>query len=215
MRVLHRSACPRISVYGLQGILLAHLFLNLPFAVRLILNGWAAIPAERFRLAAALGFGPREVWRHIERPMLRERLAGVALSIFLVCLTSFTVILVMGGGPRATTLELAIYQAFTLEFDLAHAAALASLQMATSLGAAFLGLAAVTPAAFGAGLDRPHARRDRTGPLGLTFDILAITAASLLLALPLCLGRACRRALDIFAAPPGLDLPPCARPPLR
>ena len=31
--------------------------------------------------------------------------------IFVICLSSFAVALTLGGGPRATTLELAIYQA--------------------------------------------------------------------------------------------------------
>ena len=176
---------PKISLYGLDGILLAHVFLNLPFAVRLLLNGWASIPAERFRLAAALGFGPREVWHHIERPMLRAVLPGVTLAIFLVCLTSFTVILVMGGGPRATTLELAIYQAFRLEFDLGHAAALASLQMALSLAAAGLGLAVARPAAFGAGLGRVADRWDRTGRGLQIFDAALLVTTGLFIAAPM------------------------------
>ena len=45
---------------------------NLPLATRLILHGWLAIPAERFRLAASLGFGAPDVMRVLERPMLRE-----------------------------------------------------------------------------------------------------------------------------------------------
>ena len=35
----------RIDIYGLQGVVLAHVFLNLPLAVRLILQAWQAIPA--------------------------------------------------------------------------------------------------------------------------------------------------------------------------
>ena len=37
------------GIYGLSGILAAHVFFNLPLAVRMILHGWQAIPAERFR----------------------------------------------------------------------------------------------------------------------------------------------------------------------
>lgn len=150
-RLLALAGLPTVSIYGLQGVLLAHLFLNLPLAVRMILNGWAAIPAERFRLAATLDFRRRDIFRLIERPMLRAALPGAALAIFLVCLASFTVVLIMGGGPRATSLELAIYQAFRLEFDLTHAASLAMLQALLCLGATLGGLALVGPASFGAG----------------------------------------------------------------
>jgi thiamine transport system permease protein len=43
--------------------------------------------------------------------MLRAVLPGAVLLVFLLCMTSFAVALTLGGGPRATTVELAIYQA--------------------------------------------------------------------------------------------------------
>ena len=46
-----------LSIYGLPGILLAHVFFNLPLVVRLLLQGWDEVPAERLRLAASLGLG--------------------------------------------------------------------------------------------------------------------------------------------------------------
>ncbi len=49
---------PTFTIYGLQGVVLAHVFLNLPLAVRMLLTGWQAIPAERFRLAETLGLPP-------------------------------------------------------------------------------------------------------------------------------------------------------------
>ena len=128
--VLAQFGLPVIPIYGLQGVVLAHVFFNMPLAVRMVLHGWEAIPAERFRLAAGLGFTPADISRHIERPMLRAVLPGTALVIFVICLTSFAVALTLGGGPRATTVELAIYQALRFEFDLPSAARLALLQFA-------------------------------------------------------------------------------------
>lgn len=152
--LLAAGGLPRLSIYGPQGVILAHVFFNLPLATRLFLQGWQAIPAERFRLAAALGFASADLLRHLERPMLRATLPGAWLSIFLVCLTSFAVALTLGGGPRATTIELAIYQAFRFDFDLAHAATLALLQVAICLAALALTRRIVLPTGFGAGLDR-------------------------------------------------------------
>lgn len=173
------------SIYGLSGILLAHVFLNLPLAVRMLLHGWEAIPAERFRLAASLDAMPGATWRLVERPMLAANLPGAGLAIFLICLSSFTVVLVLGGGPRATTLELALYQAFRMEFDLAHAGALGLLQAALALAAAALGLRlvpAVQPGhgRYGAVLRRPG---DRTG--ARLADAAWLAAAAAFLALPL------------------------------
>ena len=90
---------PRLSIFGLQGVLLAHVFLNLPFAVRMILQGWQAIPAERLRLAATLGLPPSAMLRHLESPMLMRVVPGALLVIFLLCLGSFVVALILGGGP--------------------------------------------------------------------------------------------------------------------
>ncbi len=90
-----------IHIYGLHGVVLAHVFFNMPLATRLILQGWAAIPAERFRLAASLNFAPRDTARLLERPMLRQVLPGAFVVIFLICTTSFAVALTLGGGPRS------------------------------------------------------------------------------------------------------------------
>ncbi|WP_135450084.1 thiamine/thiamine pyrophosphate ABC transporter permease ThiP [Tabrizicola caldifontis] len=154
---LQSVGLPPVSIYGLHGVLLAHVFLNLPLATRMILQGWLSIPAERIRLAQSLGFGPAQTFRHLEVPMLREVLPGVALVILVICLTSFAVVLILGGGPRATTIELAIYQAVRFDFDLARAAGLAGVQVlicALATGLAFL---VAAPAGFGTGLDRQAA----------------------------------------------------------
>ncbi len=145
---------PGFSIYGLHGVVLAHVFLNLPLTVRFVLQGWFAVPAERFRLAQSLGMGPAAQFRHLELPMLRSVLPGAAAVVFLLCLTSFAVALTLGGGPKASTLELAIYQALRFDFDLGRAALLAALQFALC-GAVVLATLRVTqPTGFGAGLGR-------------------------------------------------------------
>lgn len=153
-RGLEALGLPAISIYGVHGVVLAHVFLNMPLAVRMILQGWQAVPGERFRLAASLGFGPGAVWRHIERPMLRGVLPGAAVAVFTICLTSFAVALTLGGGPGATTIELGIYQALRFEFDLPRAALLAAVQFALGAAAVLLARGVTVPAGFGAGLDR-------------------------------------------------------------
>ena len=175
---------PTVSIYGWQGVVLAHVFFNLPLSVRLVLHGWAAIPGERLRLAESLGFGPRDMGRHLERPMLREVLPGVWLAVFLVCLTSFAVALALGGGPRATTVELAIYQAFRFDFDLGRAAALGLVQVGISLGAMAMAAFIAVPAGFGAGLDGA-ARIKGPGGWRRLADGLVVALAAGFLILPM------------------------------
>ena len=164
---------PKLQIYGLHGVVLAHVFFNLPLATRLLLQGWDAIPQERFRLAASLGMESREVFRLLEWPMLKERLPAVMLVVFLICLSSFAVALTLGGGPAATTLELAIYQAFHLEFDLARAALLALMQLMLVLAVGMVALRPWTSGRlwrgawrFAAAVGRGHAAFESTRYIG-------------------------------------------------
>ncbi len=178
---LQTVGLPTISIYGLTGVVLAHVFFDLPLATRILLNGWHAIPSERFRLAETLNLP--SPFRHIELPMLRATLPGAALAIFLVCLTSFVVALTLGGGPKATTLELAIYQALRFDFDPGKAALLAAVQFALCAAAVTLSAGFTLPSGLGAGLDRSLTLRPPKGRA--TLDAIAITAAALFLLLPL------------------------------
>ena len=185
---------PTVSIYGFHGVVLAHVFFNLPLAIRLILQGWLAIPAERFRLAASLN---APVGRLLEWPMLRAVVPGVFLVIFLICLTSFAVALTLGGGPRATTVELAIYQALRFDFDLGRAALLACVQFGLCAVAAVASWWITVPAAMGQGFDRVVQRWDRGAPVR---DIVAIALATVFLVVPL--------GMIILRGLPGLtDLP--------
>ena len=120
---------PGGALYGLPGILLAHVFFNAPLMARIFHAALAGIPDGRWRLAAQLGMGGREVWRFVEWPAIRRVAPGACGLVFLLCFTSFALVLMLGGGPRASTLEVAIYEAARLDFDLAKAAALSLLQL--------------------------------------------------------------------------------------
>ncbi|MDU9004171.1 thiamine/thiamine pyrophosphate ABC transporter permease ThiP [Sedimentitalea todarodis] len=191
---------PPLQIYGLHGVVLAHVFFNLPLATRLILQGWQEIPAERFRLAAQLGAGPRAMWQLLEWPMLRQIVPSVLAVIFAICLTSFAVALTLGGGPGATTIELAIYQAFRFDFDLGRAALLSCIQIALTGTAALIALRTARGDGFGSGLDRPVQRWDARGKAARVLDGGLIMLAAGFLLVPL--------AAIVLAGLPGLvDLP--------
>lgn len=166
---------PEVSIYGFHGVVLAHVFFNLPLVTRLILQGWLSIPAERFRLAASLN---APIGRLLERPMLWSVLPSAFLVVFLICLTSFAVALTLGGGPRATTVELAIYQALRFDFDLGRAAMLAIIQFSLCLCAGVLAWRFTAVDAMGGGLDR---NVDRWGGSRVLDGIVIVLAAAFLL----------------------------------
>ncbi|MEM7562501.1 MAG: thiamine/thiamine pyrophosphate ABC transporter permease [Pseudomonadota bacterium] len=117
------------SLYGINGILLAHVFFNLPLAIRLLLPLWQSVPKHHWQLAKQLNFGVMARFRYLEWPQMKEGLPGVLLLVFMLCLTSFAVVLTLGGGPRSTTLEVAIYQSLRFDFDPAQAVILAIMQL--------------------------------------------------------------------------------------
>ena len=174
-----------IRIYGFHGVVLAHVFFNLPLATRLLLQGWQAIPAERFRLAASLGFRPHDVQRQLELPMLRSIVPGALLVVFLICTTSFAVALTLGGGPKATTVELAIYQAFRFDFDLAKAALLAVIQFCIGGTAAALAFRFTGDVAGRAGMDRPPVNVAGKSLALLLQDCFVIAFAAAFLIAPL------------------------------
>lgn len=176
---------PTIDIYGVHGVVLAHVFFNLPLAVRMLFSAWQAVPAEHFRLTASLGLSGRAQWRVIDGPLIARVMPGAFTVIFVICLTSFAVALTLGGGPRATTVELAIYQAMRFEFDLGRAAALAVLQLVLALAAGVVALRVAGQSGFGAGRDRVVPRWDGQGPLARIWDGAWIVLAALFLLVPL------------------------------
>ncbi|MDF3414863.1 thiamine/thiamine pyrophosphate ABC transporter permease ThiP [Sulfitobacter sp. M57] len=201
--VLAQAGLPPVSIYGLHGVVLAHVFFNLPLATRLLLQGWQAVPAERFRLAAQLRLTPWAVFRVIEAPVLRQIVPGVAALIFVICLTSFAVALTLGGGPRATTLELAIYQAFRFDFDLGRAALLSLVQLVVAGGAAVIALWVLPVISLGGGQDLPQRRWDAHGGVQRGLDGAVIVLGAAFLVLPL-MAVVLRGAAGLTQMPPAV-----------
>ncbi|NQY21271.1 MAG: ABC transporter permease subunit [Campylobacteraceae bacterium] len=119
-------------LYGLGGILLAHVYLNASFALRALLHAFETIPKEKYKLAKSLNFSVFKRFLYVEYPALKSTLVGIASTIFLLCFTSFAVVLLLGGNPSFNTLEVAIYEAVKLDFDISLALKLALIQLSIS-----------------------------------------------------------------------------------
>jgi thiamine transport system permease protein len=184
------------DIYGLPGILIAHVFFNMPLAARLMVAHLDRIPGESWRLASQLGMTSSSLFRLIEWPVLRAGLPGIAALVFMLCVASFTVVLTLGGGPGATTIEVAIYQALRFDFDPARAVVLALVQLVfTGLFITAIGRFAL-PLTVGPDLGRAGLRPDTAALAGRIGDTLLIALATVFLVLPLV-----SVALDTVAAP--------------
>ncbi len=172
------------QIYGLDGILLAHVFLNLPFCVQLFVQALTRIPTSQIRLARQIGLEGWDLFKLLEWPYLKQHLPHAMGLVFMLCFTSFSVVMALGGGPQATSIELAIYQAIRFEFDLQTGALLALWQLL---------LCGVFQLIFHA-FSRPIAKAPEENltsspfidsPLRIFFDYSAISALVLLLFPPL------------------------------
>ena len=174
-----------VSIYGLAGILIAHVFFNLPLAARLFLAQLDRVPSEHWRNASQLGLGQWTVFRLIEWPFMRSHLAAVSGLVFMLCVTSFTLVLLLGGGPAATTIEVAIYQSLRFDFDPQRAVILALIQLL--LTAALLALLAL----FGgrpdedATLGQPVKRYPGKGLAALLSDYSLISVSAFFMLAPI------------------------------
>ena len=172
------------SIYGLSGILIGHVFLNLPLAVRILLPALAAIPAEQWRLARQLGLSDLARLRLIETPVLLPRAARALGIVFMLCFASFALPMTLGGGPASTTMEVAIYEAVRVDADLIRAAGLAILQIGLCTALVGLGLSiGVTRTGLSAGA--PARIRVDDGSFAKTFDVLVLSVTLLFLLGPL------------------------------
>ncbi len=120
------------SIFGLGGIVYAHVILDATFAAALLLPRLDGLAATRLRLGRSLSLSPFTRFRILDWPALRPALPGLAAIIFLLSFTSFPIVLILGGGPANQTLEVAIYAAVRLDFDLGAAVRLALVQLAIS-----------------------------------------------------------------------------------
>lgn len=174
------------DLYGINGIVLTHVFFNAPLAARILLQAFESAPVAQRRIASQLGLGRLWLWRAVEWPAIRPVLPGIIALIFTLCFTSFAIVMTLGGGPKATTLEVAIYQALRFEFDFGRAALLAVVQLL--ICGAFWWLAlrkglspSLTP-------DRALIQSDRrknSGWIGQLTDTSLLAAFSIFLLLPL------------------------------
>ena len=116
-------------IYGLSGILIAHVYLNASFAARGFLYAFESIPHEKYKVAKNLNFSIFKRFLLVEFPALKLSIRNISSTIFLLCFTSFVIVLTLGGSPSYNTLEVAIYEAINMDFDIPLALKFAMIQL--------------------------------------------------------------------------------------
>jgi len=173
------------SIYGLTGILIAHVFFNASFAARILLHRFEAIAPQKIKLGFALGMGFWKKFAVIDLPAIKSTLPGLAVTIFLLCFTSFAIVLTLGGSPAYNTLEVAIYEAIRFDFDLPRAFQLAIVQIAVCIVLVLLVTARTNTRTYSSG-PTPSARyRHLNSPLQRNIQNMIIAMFALFFVSPL------------------------------
>jgi thiamine transport system permease protein len=116
---------PLHILYKPEAIILAHGFYNFPLVIRLVGDGIHRIRKAYAPAAASLGASPLKTAATVLFPMILPSLMAASLMVFLYSFTSFAVVLVLGGGPAATTLAVEIYRYARISLDFHRAGILA------------------------------------------------------------------------------------------
>ena len=124
----------RPLAFTFEGLLLASVIFNLPFAVQPMQRGFEAIPPSLREAAACCGLRPWQVLWRIELPLAWPGLLTAMVLSFAHTLGEFGIVLMVGGNiPGETrTIAIAIYDRVQA-FDDAAAGRMAALLLALSL----------------------------------------------------------------------------------
>jgi len=128
--------------FSFEGLLLASVLVNIPFAVQPAQRGFEAIPVDVREAAACCGMSPlRGLWS-VELPLAWPGLITAMVLVFAHTLGEFGVVLMVGGSiPGETkTIAIAIYDRVQA-FDTRSAAVMSLVLLAISTGTIFLSLA--------------------------------------------------------------------------
>jgi multiple sugar transport system permease protein len=125
---------------ALLVIVLANIWVGIPFNMLLLHGGLQDIPKELYEAARVDGAGRLRTFRSITLPLMRPVIAVVLVLGFIYTLKAFDIVMIMtGGGPMNATQLLSTW-AYTLSFyntDFGQGAAIGTIMMAVSLVCAF------------------------------------------------------------------------------
>ena len=124
---------PLHLLYSLKAILIAHTFYNIPFFIRFVYPVWENIPASMYEAGKSLGAGRWRLFRTVTCPWLLCAIIAACALIFVLCFMSFSIVLVLGGNPQYSTMEVEIYKLARTTSNITKACALGGLESLISL----------------------------------------------------------------------------------
>ena len=129
-----QSAFGRSLVFSFEGLLVASVIFNLPFAIQPMQRAFESIPRDVRDAAACCGLTPWQALARIELPLAWPGILSGMVMTFAHTLGEFGVVLMVGGSiPGETrTVAIAIYDSVQ-SFDNAAAGAMSAVLLGLSL----------------------------------------------------------------------------------
>jgi molybdate transport system permease protein len=123
-------------VFTFEGLLLASVIVNLPFAIQPMQRGFEAIPSDVRDAAACSGMTPWTAFLRVELPLAWPGILTAMVLSFAHTLGEFGVVLMVGGSisGETKTISIAIYDRVQA-FDDAAAAQMSAVLLIMSLAA--------------------------------------------------------------------------------
>ncbi len=120
--------------FSFEGLLIASIIFNIPFAIQPIQRAFESIPHDQFDAAACCGLSCRQQIVSIELPQIWPGVLSAAVLVFAHTLGEFGVVLMVGGNiPGETrTAAIAIYDSVQA-FDNQAAALMSAVLLCLSL----------------------------------------------------------------------------------
>ncbi len=122
---------------AIPAIICAHIFMNYSIVVHTVGGTWITLDTNCEYAAALDGAGRFRTFISVTLPQLRSAVISATALVFLYCLTSFGIILVLGGG-NVYSLETEIFTAATQYLDLPKTSGLALIQTALTIFILFM-----------------------------------------------------------------------------
>jgi len=132
MKIFNLADAPIVIINTLAAIILAHVFYNTTVFIRVIGGAWAQLDRKLEYASGSLGASRFRTFFEITFPLLRPAFISAFLLVFLFDLTSFAVILML-GGPGFATLEVEIYTQALYFLNLPMAGLLSGIQLIFTL----------------------------------------------------------------------------------
>lgn len=131
---LYESLFGQSLAFSFEGLLIASIIFNIPFAVQPIQRAFESIPREIYDAAACCGLSTVQQLIKIELPQVWPGILSAAVLVFAHTLGEFGVVLMVGGNiPQETrTVAISIYDSVQ-SFDNHSAAVMSAILLFISL----------------------------------------------------------------------------------